>query len=461
MHLRMGPLLGAHMTKARSSWRWFPSMPRTPRSMMFATMRKSSRVRQKQMMLEDIRKMAETPPTPLTLQQMKSFADSGTKLRLVSSQFLHNELQIRFARAIVELSELPMGLSETKSVKKAIDVYSQELQTIHELKPPSTKEEDLAFTKILAAAKGRGTNLVPLICGGLQELRATDLGRNTLSLETAQEDIKERLDTFFLSRIGIRMLIGQHVESLDKLGGRVELVNVEDTVKQACARAARLCKKYVGDAPPVEIRATANASASFTYVQSHLHHMVFELVKNSMRATVENHRSSQLKAVGSVNRLTRVMDPHSNLLGFVLPGVDEVHGVTIYPDIRKYGRHGKLPPVQIVLSQGHEDLTIKVSDEGGGVPRSHWSKLWYYGYTTSPPYPPQDSYGYHSFRQHFSGGGYGLPIARLFARYFGGEVTFTSLEGFGSSAFIQAHRLGTNAEMVPGHATFSLPPLYS
>ncbi len=107
------------------------------------------------------------------------------------------------------------------------------------------------------------------------------------------------------------------------------------------------------------------------------------------------------------------------------------------------------------------DLTIKVSDDGGGVPRSNWHKLWHYDYTTSPSYPSEESYGYHSFREHFSGGGYGLPIARLFARYFGGEVTYISLEGSGSSVFIQAHRLGNRTEMVPGHASFSLPSLYN
>ena len=124
-------------------------------------------------------------------------------------------------------------------------------------------------------------------------------------------------------------------------------------------------------------------------------------------------------------------------------------------------RQGELPPIQIAICQGQEDLTIKVSDEGGGVQRSKWNKLWHYGYTTSPPFPPKHAYGHHSFRQHFSGGGYGLPIARLLSRYFGGEVTFISLEGVGSSAFIQAHRLGQKAELVPGHATFSLPQLYS
>ncbi|DAZ98652.1 TPA: hypothetical protein N0F65_000847 [Lagenidium giganteum] len=412
------------------------------------------------MTFEQIRDIAQTPPTPLSLQQMKSFADSGNKLRLVSAAFLHKELQIRFARAIMELSELPAGLSETEPVKLAMKVYSEELLKIHNLVPPKTAQQDLQFTEQLRNTKSRGVNLVPLICGGLQELKATEHGRKALINDSVHEDIQQRLDTFFLSRIGIRMLIGQHVESLEHIGGRVELVNVEETVKKACDRATMLCEKFLGQAPEVEIRAAANVSAPFMYVESHLHHMVFELVKNSMRATVEFHESSQQKKEGRLNRLNRVMNPSSRLLGFVLPDVSDISGVTIFPDIRKYGRHGKLPPVQLVLCQGHEDLTIKVSDLGGGVPRSKWNRLWYYDYTTSPSYPPKDSNHYHSFREHFSGGGYGLPIARLFARYFGGEVTFTSLEGYGSSAFIQAHRLGTKTEMVPGHATFSLQPLY-
>ena len=54
----------------------------------------------------------------------------------------------------------------------------------------------------------------------------------------------------------------------------MELLNVEDVVKQACERAARLCKKYCGVAPEVQITATASAAAPFMYVESHLHHVV-------------------------------------------------------------------------------------------------------------------------------------------------------------------------------------------
>ena len=41
------------------------------------------------------------------------------------------------------------------------------------------------------------------------------------------------------------------------------------------------------------------------------------------------------------------------------------------------------PPVRIVIAEGVEDITIKVSDEGGGIPRSGMPRIWTYLYTTA------------------------------------------------------------------------------
>ncbi|ETI45915.1 hypothetical protein F443_09625 [Phytophthora nicotianae P1569] len=400
--------------------------------------------------MDEVREIAHNDPTPMSLQQMRTFADGSTKLRLVAAKFVHKELQSRYARAIMELSDLPMGLSETTSVRHAINFYRYELQSINRMKSPTNAAEDLVFTQKIRNAKERGSNLVPLICYGLQELKATDLGQSALQLESVQEDIKDRLDKFFLGRIGIRMIIGHHVRSLEHTGGRVHLVNAEQVVRDACEQARRLCVQYCGAAPLIQIRVTPSTNMPFMYVESHLHHMVFELVKNSMRATVEHHRSRfQLPPQGKMNRFERVMNPKSPSLDFYIPSVEEVAGVKVYPDVSKYRSGDELPPVEIVICQGSEDLTVKVSDEGGGVPRSRWNKLWHYDYTTSLLCPPINSDNYPTYCEHFSGGGYGLPIARLFARYFGGDVVFSSQEGSGSTAFIQAHRLGTNMERVP------------
>ena len=55
----------------------------------------------------------------------------------------------------------------------------------------------------------------------------------------------------------------------------------------------------------------------FTYVPSHLYHILFELLKNSMRAIVEFHEDSE-----------------------------------------------ELPVIKAVIVKGSEDITIKISDEG-------------------------------------------------------------------------------------------------
>jgi pyruvate dehydrogenase kinase 2/3/4 len=36
-----------------------------------------------------------------------------------------------------------------------------------------------------------------------------------------------------------------------------------------------------------------------------------------------------------------------------------------------------------VVAEGGEDVTIKVSDEGGGIPRSGLARIWTYLYSTA------------------------------------------------------------------------------
>jgi pyruvate dehydrogenase kinase 2/3/4 len=73
---------------------------------------------------------------------------------------------------------------------------------------------------------------------------------------------------------------------------------------------------------------------------------------------------------------------------------------------------------------------FKVSDRGGGVSRSILSRLFDYMYSTAPP-PPRDGgqaplvrdKGKEEETNRFQAGyGYGLPLSRLYARYFHGEL---------------------------------------
>ena len=45
-----------------------------------------------------------------------------------------------------------------------------------------------------------------------------------------------------------------------------------------------------------------------------------------------------------------------------------------------------------------------------------------------------------------AGLGYGLPISRSYARYFGGDLNLMSMEGYGTDAFLHLPRLGNKDE---------------
>lgn len=63
--------------------------------------------------------------------------------------------------------------------------------------------------------------------------------------------------------------------------------------------------------------------------------------------------------------------------------------------------------------------------------------------------PPRSSAGDHDRESPLAGLGYGLPISRTYARYFGGDLNIMSMEGYGTDAFLHLSRLGNRAEPLP------------
>ena len=109
--------------------------------------------------------------------------------------------------------------------------------------------------------------------------------------------------------------------------------------------------------------------------------------------------------------------------------------------------------MKIIISAGedNEDVVIKVADEGGGIPRSGMHRIWSYFFTTYPTnfsrWSDEDSADF-STETPLAGLGYGLPLSRLYARYFGGDLQIISMEGFGTDAYIHLKNVGDAVEPV-------------
>lgn len=91
-----------------------------------------------------------------------------------------------------------------------------------------------------------------------------------------------------------------------------------------------------------------------------------------------------------------------------------------------------IPPIEVTVVNGREDISVKLSDRGGGINRSQVDQLFKYMYSTAPKPSPSQS----NHTVPLAGYGYGLPISRLYARYFQGDLVLYSCEGFGTDALI-------------------------
>lgn len=295
--------------------------------------------------------------------------------------------------------------------------------------PPQIYEYNQSLTQALKRIKRRHDPVVTTVAKGVLEWKESPhaTGKDAIyGTEESSSDlvaphngnplqsvtnhsIQAFLDRFYMSRIGIRMLIGQHIalneEPIreDYVGIICTKVPIRDMAQVAADNARFICEEWFGlyDAPRVDI--VCPPDLNFMYVPGHLNHMLFETIKNSLRAVVET------------------------------------HGVNTDPD--------NFPPVRVIVAEGNEDITIKISDEGGGIPRSEVPHVWTYMYTTVQSTPLLDpDFNKSDFKAPMAGFGYGLPISRLYARYFGGDLKLISMEGYGTDVYLHLNRLSSSSE---------------
>ncbi|CAN5317152.1 hypothetical protein BH09SUM1_BH09SUM1_21650 [soil metagenome] len=336
---------------------------------------------------------------PVTLRELYEVGrNAGANSVLQSARFLHREMPIRLAQKVKELESMPDGLVSVPSIALVRDWYLQSFWEMADFPEMQSEEDEAKFCRMISRIKSRHKTQVPVMARGIRQY----LDRK--GARAISPALQRFLDSFYNSRIGIRVLLGHQVALHEQRGdGWFGIICAQtspaEVVENAAGLATDLCRRTLGEPPAVRIVQQGNLR--FKYIPSHLHLMLFELLKNSFRAVVE--RSHHVSSTG-----------------------------------------GPLAPVQVVIAGGGEDVTIKISDEGGGIPRSSMEQVWTYAYTTV-------DHGPHTYTNDddvMAGLGYGLPLCRLYARYFGGEMQLVSLEGHGTDAYVYLSRLGNMHEAI-------------
>jgi signal transduction histidine kinase len=175
----------------------------------------------------------------------------------------------------------------------------------------------------------------------------------------------------------------------------------------------------------------------------HLEYIVTELLKNAFRATVES-RSREPVVV------TIAPEPPLRQQPGDFPDIQppaEDRGQFKSDDIRP-------------LDDNAPGVTIRIRDRGGGISPEVLPNIWSYSFTT---FSDEDDFpGYGSGNNGGGGGndglsaiatassggssiaglGYGLPLSRAYAEYFGGGIAVQSLYGWGTDVYLRLKGVG-------------------
>lgn len=115
----------------------------------------------------------------------------------------------------------------------------------------------------------------------------------------------------------------------------------------------------------------------------------------------------------------------------------------------------KIPPVEVTVSANAKDVFFRISDQAGGIPSERYGQLWSYqnrhhlgnlerGILKMPmDMRERAEQATDLGHEHV---GMGLPMSRVYAEYWGGELQVMTMDGYGTDAYVRIPRLGTNAE---------------
>ncbi|KAI0043562.1 26S proteasome subunit P45 [Auriscalpium vulgare] len=378
-------------------------------------------------------------PRPLTLGTLLSFGRPLTAESVLSSvSYAQAEIPRRLATRIRSLEGLPFIVGTNPYIARALDGFRKTFLWTATYPKVKNLEENAEFAAQLEMLVHDHANDIPTVAKGFQECMRY----------MSPTQISNFLDAAIRNRIAVRLIAEQHIalthalHNPDAARNHVGVVNMAlspvEMIRMCGSFVSDLCEATLGASPPIVINGVTDAT--FAYVPVHLEYILTEILKNSFRATVEHHYKH--------------------------------HGTFDAPP---------LPPVLITISppprvpgmQAPATLAIRVRDQGGGVSPSNMSRIFSYAFTTAGrtgatddddsgggPYAAQHVGGSAAIGADIGAGGvslfgditgkgvqtgmgtiaglgFGLPMSRLYARYFGGSLDLFSLDGWGSDVLLK------------------------
>ena len=402
----------------------------------------------------EVSRLAASPRRPLTLADLvKHGRPPLTEQALLSSaNFALSLLPARLAHRIESLRNLPFIVVSNPHVSKIYHNYLHSLSTLlpYQQRKITTLEEEIQFTEVLADLVQTHANTIPTLARGFLECRRY----------TTPAEVTHFLERHLRARIGTRLIAEQHIalhlasQASANQPSQSRYIGVIDTDLRP-ADIVRSCENFVGEIcelkygvrPSVTIN--GQPEASFTHVPVHLEYIITELLKNSFRATVETGKEREPVEI----TIAAAPDvPQTKLDELKKLALDDESAHDFSQDgLLEYcsTSEGALGP----LNSAAQSITIRIRDHGGGISPEILPNIWSYSFTTfgEDEVTAADNGNIDALNtlansggntSSIAGLGYGLPLGRAYAEYFGGSIAVQSLYGWGTDVYLTLKGVG-------------------
>ncbi|GAA6014653.1 hypothetical protein JCM10207_006891 [Rhodosporidiobolus poonsookiae] len=414
---------------------------------------------------------AQTPTRTVTFQDLSMYGNPplSEQALLDSAERTRKELLAGLARRVSQHLSLPFLPATNPSLSKVHNLYSSAFSNLTTVPEIKTLEDNDKLCKVMAQMVEEHRDNIPLLAKGFKESRKY----------LPDAAITDFLDRAIRNRISLRLMAEQHLSlsaaSLPSLRpsedgetapapsspkdprvepsarppssslsasrvGVLDLALSPHELITTCAEyVSLLCESTYGVAPNYRIEGVP-PDVTVGSVGSHLEYIMTELLKNAFRATVEHNVPKKEEKDPDVFRFEDL--PHAHML------------------------KSDFPEVVITISTVPGVMTIRIRDHGGGIPPENVTNVFSYAFTSvpllpdpdsDPDSPAQDMYGGTGNAGYLGGVGggptggestlqtnvgtlaglgFGLPLSRIYAQYFGGSLDLVSLWGWGTDCYL-------------------------
>ncbi|RHZ54684.1 protein kinase PKP2 [Aspergillus thermomutatus] len=386
---------------------------------------------------------------PISLRQLTFFGRTLTESRLISSaNYVRTELPTRIAHRLRDIQKLPYVVVANPHLSLVYELYYKAFERFRVIPEIKTLEDNERFCDILRKTLKEHLVVIPKLAMGVLECR--DL--------VAPGVMDQFMNTLLRSRISRRVIAEQHLaltetfsspwhfpSSQDRTDMNADFVgevflkcNAKEVIERCGKLAQDMMRQSSGTDKIPEILVQGHLEATFPYILSHLEYIIGELLRNSIQAVIEKYKDSSEKP----------------------------------------------PPIEVLVCEAPQHVIMRVSDQGGGIPREVMPYLWSFDKGPLSKSRLQNlkqvpamaatmqeltvsKERKHADRETFREGsldsltsrppnlrlGIGLPMSRVYAEYWAGSLELHSLEGYGVDAFLQISKLGNKNEQVTTRAS--------